>query len=123
MLCEYKDGIYYIHSPNMPEAYADGKTYDEAIRNVEEVLELTIQQRIKDGEDIDCGYVNPVDGYVRVTFLIHVVYDNKTWYLINPYLMYCGKRILLKLPMLFKELGYVSKESDERAKKKKVEHR
>jgi predicted RNase H-like HicB family nuclease len=44
---------YYIAScPLIPEAHAQGKTYDECLANIKEVLELCIEYRQERGEEI-----------------------------------------------------------------------
>ncbi len=44
---------YYIAScPLIPEAHAQGKTYDECLVNIKEVLELCLDYRKERGEEI-----------------------------------------------------------------------
>lgn len=49
---EAPDGYYVANCPLVPEAHAQGKTYDECLRNVKEALELSIEYRTERGEEI-----------------------------------------------------------------------
>ena len=46
------DGFYIASCPLMPEARAQGETYEECMANVKEVLELCIEYRKENGEEI-----------------------------------------------------------------------
>ena len=48
-ILEKQDGAYIVHFPQFPEAYTDGKTREEAIRNAAEVLSLTVGGYVDDG--------------------------------------------------------------------------
>lgn len=44
---------YYIAScPLIPEAHAQGKTYEDCLNNIKEVLELCVDYRKEHGEEI-----------------------------------------------------------------------
>jgi predicted RNase H-like HicB family nuclease len=48
---------YYIAScPAVPEARAQGETYDECLANIKEVLELCLDFRRERGEEIPLAY-------------------------------------------------------------------
>ncbi|OGO31181.1 MAG: hypothetical protein A2Z29_03400 [Chloroflexi bacterium RBG_16_56_11] len=46
------DGFYIASCPLIPEAHAQGKTYEECLANIKEVLELCIEYRKERGEEI-----------------------------------------------------------------------
>ena len=46
------DGFYIASCPAIAEAHAQGKTYEECVANIKEVLELCIQYRKERGEEI-----------------------------------------------------------------------
>jgi len=46
------DGIYIASCPLVPEAHAQGKTYDECMANIKEVLGLCLEYRRERGEEI-----------------------------------------------------------------------
>ena len=46
------DGFYIASCPLIPEAQAQGETYEECIANIKEVLELCLEFRKERGEEI-----------------------------------------------------------------------
>ena len=46
------DGFYIANCPLIPEAHAQGKTYEECLANIKEVLELCLEYRKGRGEEI-----------------------------------------------------------------------
>jgi predicted RNase H-like HicB family nuclease len=46
------DGFYLAGCPLVPEARAQGETYDECLANIKEVLELCLEYRKERGEEI-----------------------------------------------------------------------
>jgi len=46
------DGFYIASCPLIPEAHAQGETYDECVANIKEVLGLCIEYRKERGEEI-----------------------------------------------------------------------
>ncbi len=46
------DGFYIASCPVIPEAHAQGKTYDECLSNIKEVLELCIEYRKECNEEL-----------------------------------------------------------------------
>ena len=46
------DGFYIASCPLIPEAQAQGETYEECITNINEVLELCLEFRKERGEEI-----------------------------------------------------------------------
>lgn len=46
------DGFYIASCPLIPEARAQGRTYDECVANMKEVLELCLEFRKERGEEI-----------------------------------------------------------------------
>jgi predicted RNase H-like HicB family nuclease len=46
------DGFYIAACPLIPEAHAQGATYEECLANIKEVLELCLEYRKERGEEI-----------------------------------------------------------------------
>ena len=46
------DGFYIANCPLIPEAHAQGETYEECLANIKEVLELCLECRKERGEEI-----------------------------------------------------------------------
>lgn len=46
------DGFYIASCPLIPEAHAQGETYDTCMTNIKEVLELCLEYRKENGEEI-----------------------------------------------------------------------
>lgn len=46
------DGFYIASCPLIPEAHAQGETYDECLANIKEVLALCLEYRKEHGEEI-----------------------------------------------------------------------
>jgi predicted RNase H-like HicB family nuclease len=46
------DGFYIASCPLIPEAQAQGETYEECVANIREVLELCLEYRKEQGEEI-----------------------------------------------------------------------
>ena len=46
------DGFYIASCPLIPEAHAQGGTYEECVINIREVLELCLEYRKERGEEI-----------------------------------------------------------------------
>ncbi len=46
------DGFYIASCPLIPEAHAQGESYEECLANAKEVLELCLEYRRERGEEI-----------------------------------------------------------------------
>lgn len=46
------DGFYIANCPLIPEAHAQGESYEECLANVKEVLELCIEYRKEHNEEL-----------------------------------------------------------------------
>ena len=46
------DGFYIASCPLIPEAQAQGETYEECLANIKDVLELCLEYRKERGEEI-----------------------------------------------------------------------
>lgn len=46
------DGFYIAGCPLIPEAHAQGETYEECLANIRDVLELCVEYRKERGEEI-----------------------------------------------------------------------
>jgi predicted RNase H-like HicB family nuclease len=49
---EAPDGCYIAGCPLIPEAHAQGSSYDECLKNIKEALELCVEYRNERGEEI-----------------------------------------------------------------------
>ncbi len=47
-----EDGIFLAVCPSLQGCYADGKTLDEALRMIESVIKMHIEDRLENGEPI-----------------------------------------------------------------------
>jgi predicted RNase H-like HicB family nuclease len=52
ILREAPDGFYIASCPLIPEAHAQGETYEECLANIKEVLQLCLEYRKERGEEI-----------------------------------------------------------------------
>jgi predicted RNase H-like HicB family nuclease len=52
MVRQAPDGFYIAGCSLIPEAQAQGKTYEECLTNIKEVLELCLEYRKERGEEI-----------------------------------------------------------------------
>ena len=46
------EGGYTVTVPTIPGCFTEGDTYEEALRNAREAIELCLAQMLADGEDI-----------------------------------------------------------------------
>jgi predicted RNase H-like HicB family nuclease len=46
-----KDG-FFAHCPELQGCYTQGKTYDEALRNIQDAVRLHVADRLEQGEPI-----------------------------------------------------------------------
>ena len=51
-----EDGYYVADVPALPACHTQGKTFDEALANIKEVIEMCIQEMREDGQPIECRY-------------------------------------------------------------------
>jgi len=52
MVRKAPDGFYIASCPLIPEAHAQGETYEKCLANMKEVLELCLEYRKEHGEEI-----------------------------------------------------------------------
>ncbi|MFQ5924617.1 MAG: type II toxin-antitoxin system HicB family antitoxin [Dehalococcoidia bacterium] len=52
MIRKAADGFYIASCPLIPEAHAQGESYQECLANIKEVLELCLEYRKERGEEI-----------------------------------------------------------------------
>jgi len=52
MIRKAPDGFYIASCPLIPEAHAQGETYEECLANIKEVLELCLEYRRERSEEI-----------------------------------------------------------------------
>ena len=46
-----KDG-YFAYCPELQGCYTQGKTYEEAVKNIKDAIKLIIEDKIESGEEI-----------------------------------------------------------------------
>ncbi len=52
------DGRFFVFFPDFEEAFTEGKTFEEALFNAEEVLTLTLEGRMEEGMSIPLPSLN-----------------------------------------------------------------
>jgi len=52
MIRKAPDGMYIASCPAVPEAHSQGETYAEALANIKEAIELSLEYRRERGEEI-----------------------------------------------------------------------
>jgi predicted RNase H-like HicB family nuclease len=55
VLVPQENGTFAVQVPALPEVNTQGRTRDEALARATEAIELAIEQRLADGEDIPAG--------------------------------------------------------------------
>ncbi len=45
LACKDEDGFYVVECPLLPGCYTQGKTLDEALKNLHEVIELCLEEQ------------------------------------------------------------------------------
>jgi predicted RNase H-like HicB family nuclease len=52
ILYQDEDGVWCAEVPSLPGCHSDGETYEEALINIQEAIDLWIEAAIAHGEDI-----------------------------------------------------------------------
>jgi predicted RNase H-like HicB family nuclease len=52
VVIELDDDRYHAEIPTLPGCYSWGRTYEEALRNIKEALELWLEAKLEDGESV-----------------------------------------------------------------------
>lgn len=50
-----EEGGYHVYAPDLPGLHTEGDTFDEALENAREALELYVEGVREDGRSIDSG--------------------------------------------------------------------
>ena len=53
MLKKQSNGSYYAVCPELHGCYTQGETYEKALENLRELVEISIKEELEDGIDID----------------------------------------------------------------------
>jgi predicted RNase H-like HicB family nuclease len=61
MIEKDEDGLYVVECPVLPGCYSQGKTIDEALKNIQEVIELLaeetdVQETLKNYTPVDLSF-------------------------------------------------------------------
>ena len=48
-----EDGVYVVEAPAVPGCYSQGRTFEEALANIQEVISMCLREMIEDGQPID----------------------------------------------------------------------
>ena len=48
-----EDGLYVADVPALPGCHTQGRTFEEALENIREVMAMCVQEAIEDGTPID----------------------------------------------------------------------
>jgi predicted RNase H-like HicB family nuclease len=51
-----EDGYYVAHVPALKACYTQGKTFEEAMENIREVIAMCVQELREDGVEIETQY-------------------------------------------------------------------
>ncbi len=51
-----EDGYYVADVPALQGCYTQGRTFEEALENIREVIEMCIQEMLEDGKAIESQY-------------------------------------------------------------------
>ncbi len=51
-----EDGLYVADVPSLQGCHTQGETFEEALENIREVIEMCIQEMREDGETIESRY-------------------------------------------------------------------
>jgi predicted RNase H-like HicB family nuclease len=51
-----EDGLYVVECPALRGCYTQGRTFEEAVSNIREVIQMCLQEMREDGEPIDARY-------------------------------------------------------------------
>lgn len=85
MTFEYEGDNIIIHSVDIPEAYSDANTINEAYKNAKEVLQLSLKSRLQDNDEIpvpsDIRKLKANNGFVSLVEVVcesKIKYDKKT---------------------------------------------
>ena len=52
-----EEGGYHVYAPDLPGLHTQGDTFDEALENAQEALELYVEGLREDGRSLDTGVV------------------------------------------------------------------
>ena len=53
MLKQQSNGSYYAICPELKGCYTQGETYEKALENLRELVEISIKEELEDGTSID----------------------------------------------------------------------
>ena len=51
-----EDGMYVADVPALPSCHTQGKTFEETVENIKEVIAMCIEEMRQDGIEIDTSY-------------------------------------------------------------------
>jgi predicted RNase H-like HicB family nuclease len=52
VVIERDEGSFFVHCPTLQGCFTDGDTLQEAVKNIQEVIELHVEDRLECGEEI-----------------------------------------------------------------------
>ena len=51
-----EDGLYVVDVPTLEGCHSQGKTFEEALENIREVISMCVQEMREDGKNIESHY-------------------------------------------------------------------
>ena len=64
-----EDGIYVVSVPSLPGCYTQGNTFEEAIKNIKDVIEMVLEELKEEGKEIPTQYPEVI-GLKRITVTV-----------------------------------------------------
>lgn len=64
-----EDGVYVASVPSLPGCYTQGDTFEDALKNIEDVIEMVVQELKDEGKQIPERYPEVI-GLKRITITV-----------------------------------------------------
>mgnify|MGYP001093540327 CR=1 FL=1 len=64
-----EDGVYVASVPSLPGCYTQGDTFEEALKNIEDVIEMVVQELKEERKQIPTQYPEVI-GLKRITITV-----------------------------------------------------
>jgi predicted RNase H-like HicB family nuclease len=64
-----EDGIYVASVPALPGCYTQGNTFEEALTNIKDVIEMVLEEFKEEGKEVPAQYPEVI-GLKRITVTV-----------------------------------------------------